>query len=169
MIRMNKPSVDNPLASAVARAHAVYEIPDDDLVSEVLLPAMQAADTVDIAVGFFTSQCISQIAPGLVWLIDRDVRCRLLISPELSDEDRDAIDRGVKSVEDTVDAFMLNLLDRADADTIAAHAADCLAFLVAARNAGHSMRPHGTRNVPQEGRGPWRRTASGLPSTVRET
>lgn len=123
---------DLQLVEALEAARPVYEIPDDDLVGEVLIPALAAADTVDIAVGFFTSQCLAQIAPGLAGLIDRGVQCRLLVSPEITDEDRDAIERGLTAPEKVLDDFMLNLIARADADPIAAHAADCLAYLVAA-------------------------------------
>ena len=53
---MNDPQLVDALKSALP----VYEIPDDDLVGEVLIPALAAADNVDIAVGFFTSQCLAQ-------------------------------------------------------------------------------------------------------------
>ena len=123
---------DLQLIDALETARPIYEIPDDDLVGEVLIPALAAADSVDIAVGFFTSQCLAQIAPGLAGLIDRRIRCRLLVSPEISDEDRYAIERGLTAPEQVLDNFMLNLIAQADADPIAAHAADCLAYLVAA-------------------------------------
>jgi superfamily II DNA or RNA helicase/HKD family nuclease len=123
---------DVRLFDALEVARPVYEIPDDDLVGEVLIPALAAADSVDIAVGFFTSQCLAQIAPGLADLIDRRVKCRLLVSPEITDEDRDAIDRGLSAPEEVLDSFMLHLIAQADADPISAHAADCLAYLVAA-------------------------------------
>ena len=123
---------DLQLVDALETALPVYEVPDDDLVGEVLIPALAAADSVDIAVGFFTSQCLAQIAPGLAGLINRGVHCRLLVSPEISDEDRNAIEQGLSNPEDVLDEFVLNLIARADADPISAHAADCLAYLVAA-------------------------------------
>ena len=123
---------DLQLVDALEGALPVYEIPDDDLVGEVLIPALAAADSVDIAVGFFSSQCLAQIAPGLAGLIDRGVHCRLLVSPEISEEDRNAIEQGLSDPEDVLNEFMLNLIARADADPISAHAADCLAYLVAA-------------------------------------
>jgi superfamily II DNA or RNA helicase/HKD family nuclease len=123
---------DLPIVEALKLVRPIYEIPDDDLVGDVLIPALAVADAVDIAVGFFTSQCLAQIAPGLAGLIDRGVRCRLLISPEISEDDRAAIERGLTTPEEALDDFMVNLISRADADPISAHAADCLSYLVAA-------------------------------------
>jgi len=120
------------LREALDSVESVYEIPDDDLVGEVLIPALVAADAVDIAVGFFTSQCLAQIAPGLAALINRGVRCRLLVSPEISEEDRDAIERGLTEPEQVLDNFMLGLITDAGANPLSKHAADCLAYLVAA-------------------------------------
>lgn len=118
------------LPAALAGVHPVYEIPDQDLVGEVLIPGLAAATAVDIGVGFFTSHCLSQIAPGLVSLIDRNVKARLLVSPELSSEDRDAIERGLRDPASVIDSFMIELL-RQPSDALGAHAADCLAYLVA--------------------------------------
>lgn len=123
---------DLDLMDALKAARPIYEIPDDDLLGEVLLPALAAADAVDIAVGFFTSQCLAQIAPGLAGLVNRGVRCRLLVSPEISDEDRDAIERGLTAPEEVLEKFMLNIFTGADDDPVASHAVDCLAYLVAA-------------------------------------
>jgi superfamily II DNA or RNA helicase/HKD family nuclease len=109
----------------------VYEIPEHDLIGEVLIPALQASTRVDIAVGFFSSHCLAQIAPGLASLLDRDITCRLLISPELSEEDREAIERGITDPETVIERFMVDLLTDPP-EELAGHAADCLAYLVAA-------------------------------------
>lgn len=118
------------LSAAVANVRPVYEIPDHDLIGDVLIPGLAGATAVDIGVGFFTSHCLSQIAPGLVSLIDRHVKARLLVSPELSREDRDAIERGLRDPAAVIDSFMIELL-REPNDALGAHAADCLAYLVA--------------------------------------
>ena len=120
----------NQLEDSFSDIHPVYEIPDDDLVGEVLIPALSLADTIDISVGFFSSHSLSQIAPGLASLIERDITCRLLVSPEISREDRDAIERGTLDPGTAVDGFMIDLL-REPTDALASHTADCLAFLIA--------------------------------------
>ena len=43
----------------------LYEIPVDDLVGDVLIPAMRASKEVRIAAGFFSSHCFAQISAGL--------------------------------------------------------------------------------------------------------
>jgi superfamily II DNA or RNA helicase/HKD family nuclease len=121
---------NNKLVTKLSDARSGYEVPDDDLVNEVLVPALQNADRIDIAVGFFSSHCISQIAPGLASLIDRKVSCRLLVSPEISAEDRDAIDRGLREPKIVIDRFMVDLFQEPP-DALSAHTADCLAFLIA--------------------------------------
>lgn len=121
---------ENPLMARLAKVRPLYEVPENDLIGEVLVPALETADRVDIAVGFFSSHCISQIAPGLASLIDREITCRLLVSPELSEEDREAIERGLREPEAVIDAFMVDLL-REPSEALVAHTADCLAFLLA--------------------------------------
>lgn len=118
------------LEDALATVRPVYEIPDHDLVGEVLVPGLQVADRVEIAVGFFSSHCLSQIAPGLASLIERKVTCRLLVSPELSEEDREAIERGVSDPASVLDAFMVRLFSEPP-EALAGHTADCLAYLIA--------------------------------------
>ena len=80
------------LAEKLAEAAEVYEIPDDDLVGEVLIPAMSTATTVRVGAGFFSSMCFGQIAPGLAKFITSSKEpLRLLISPVVSAEDQRAI------------------------------------------------------------------------------
>ena len=124
------PASEVSLVRAFAEVRPGYEIPEQDLVGEVLNPAMKVTETLDIGVGFFSSHCLSQIAPGLASLIDRDITCRLLVSPELSEDDRQAIERGISEPEAVLDSFMVAMF-REPPDALAAHTADCLAYLVA--------------------------------------
>jgi superfamily II DNA or RNA helicase len=107
-----------------------YEIPSDDLVGEVLIPAMQCAQEVRIGSGFFSSHCFAQIAPGLAAFLAHDGPLRLLASTELSAEDRDAIERGVTEPQLVIERFAIQLLEDASS-CLTAHTADCLACLVA--------------------------------------
>ena len=47
------------LRAALAQVDAVYETPDDDLVGEVLVPAMANEDEVRIASGYFSSRSLA--------------------------------------------------------------------------------------------------------------
>lgn len=123
-------------AGALPEVDPSYEIPDDDLVGEVLVPGMRVATDVRIGAGFFTSGCLAQVAPGLAAYICRDdgTMLRLLISPELSAEDRDAIERAVRAPADVVNEAMARLFEDAalSPTCIVRHAVDCLAYLLAA-------------------------------------
>lgn len=113
---------------------AVYDVPTDDIASELLIPGMRVSRLVRIMVGFFNSRSFAQLAPGLAAFIDgTNAPLQLLLSPNLSDEDRDAINRAlIDPGEVALDAFT-RLFEgaRVSESSIAAHAADCLAYLVA--------------------------------------
>src|SRR5262245_45742370 len=102
------------LADALADVMPDYEIPTDDLVGEVLIPAMTHAEEVRIGAGFFSSQCLAQVAPGLGSYIARDGVVRLLASTSLSPEDRDAIERGLLDPQEATRGFQLALLEERD-------------------------------------------------------
>ena len=112
----------------------VYEIPDDDLVGEVLIPAMRSSDEVRIAVGFFSSRCLAQIAPGLAEFINASKgTLSLLVSPELSEADQAAIRRGVLEPQAVLQESMKRLFEQArlSESAVERHTASTLAFLVA--------------------------------------
>lgn len=120
---------------ALASALPSYEIPDDDLVGEVLIPALKHADAVWIAAGFFSSRCLAQIAPGLAIFLRRPrAGLRLLASPEIAFEDRAAIDEGLRSPEKVLDSRIVQLLTEAETSgsEVEQHCVRCLAYLVAA-------------------------------------
>ena len=115
---------------------AAYELPIDDLIGEVLIPAMRSSGEVRIAVGFFSSRCLAQIAPGLADFVnDSEGTLKLLVSPELSEEDQYAIKQGTSNREAVVQESMTRLFEEArlSASAIERHAANTLAFLVAAK------------------------------------
>ena len=123
------------MREALKGALEVYEIPDDDLVGEVLLPAMTHADEVRVGAGFFSSHCLAQIAPGLAaYLEGEDRRLELMISPVISEEDREAIEQAVTTPEEVVKAYADLLFEEARLSQVCMvrHAVQCLAYLVAA-------------------------------------
>ena len=111
-----------------------YEIPDDDIVGEILNPALRSADHARVAAGFFTSRCLAQIAGGLAAFInDSDAILDLMVSPEISDEDREAIQRGIREPEVVVEEALERLFSEArlSDSAVERHTVDTLAFLVA--------------------------------------
>ena len=124
-----------PLIEAMSKAEPLYQIPEDDLVGEVLIPAMAVADEARIGAGFFSSRCLAQIAPGLAeFLANPDRQLSLLISPEISEEDRDALERGTRSPEQVIREAEQRLFTDASlsASGLVQHTLDCLAYLIAA-------------------------------------
>ncbi|MFF3765891.1 DEAD/DEAH box helicase family protein [Streptomyces sp. NPDC001922] len=126
--------MNEQLIAALRRAHPIYEIPEDDLIGEVLIPAIKVSDDVRIAAGFFGSQCLAQIAPGLADFLRRDTgTLQLLISPAVDATDLAAMERGVRSPEQVIEAALDRLLDEAalSEHALVHHTLECLSYLVA--------------------------------------
>jgi superfamily II DNA or RNA helicase len=126
----------SPLEAVLAEAQPLYEIPGDDLVGEVLQRAMAVSSTARVGAGFFSSHCLAQIAPGLAAFIeDTTAPLQLLISPDISGEDRAAIDRGLKTPDEVVDEAMRTLLTdaRLSSSAVVQHTLACLSYLIAAQ------------------------------------
>lgn len=114
---------------------ALYEVPRDNIASEVLIPGMRVATRVRIMAGFFSSQSFAQLAPGLAAFIEGDNEpLEMLISPRISAEDRDAIGRAINDPVKVANETMILLFEeaRASQSAIAAHVVDCLSYLIAA-------------------------------------
>jgi superfamily II DNA or RNA helicase len=113
---------------------AFYEVPRNDIASDLLIPAMKVADRVRIMAGFFSSNAFAQLAPGLAAFINSDNQpLELLVSPNISDDDREALRRALANPAEVAEQAMLRLFEgaRASESAIAAHVVDCLAYLVA--------------------------------------
>ena len=121
-------------SDALEHISPLYQIPDQDLVGEVLVPAMRLCDEIRIEAGFFSSRCLTQIAPGLAAFInDTTGVLRVLASPEISEEDREAIRNGLRSPQDVLEDTMAKLFENArlSRSAVEHHAVDTLAYLVA--------------------------------------
>ena len=117
-----------------AQIRPAYEIPDDDLVGEVLVPAMRMCDELRIGAGFFSSRCLAQIAPGLaVFVNDTRNTLRLMVSPAISREDQDAIRRGICEPQTVLNEAIERLFEKArmSESAIERHTVETLAYLVA--------------------------------------
>ena len=95
---------------------------------------MRTSDEVRVGAGFFSSRCLAQIAPGLAtFLNDTQGTIHLMVSPEISDEDRDAIRKGVSEPEvvlqETIERLFVGA--RLSKSAVERHVVDTLAYLVA--------------------------------------
>ena len=107
----------------------IYFLPKDPFSEEVLIPAFRISEKVDCMMGFFSSEALSTLAPGLAAFINSSkFSFRLIISPFLRNEDLEAIENGVRSPEDIakelVEPFIIT------DDLLQQHTLKCLSYLI---------------------------------------
>ena len=107
----------------------LYILPTDPLAEEVLIPGFKNADTVDCMVGFFTSDVLASLAPGLAtYICATENSFRLIVSPLLRSEDQAAIKDGVRSEEEVAGKILDELI--ITEDVIQQHTLRCLSWLL---------------------------------------
>jgi len=107
----------------------LYFLPQDSLAEEVLIPGFRAAVKVDCMVGFFSSEVLAALAPGLATYISRSQdRFRLIISPLLRPEDLAAIEDGVRSAESVAHEILDTIV--VTEDLLQQHTLKCLSHLL---------------------------------------
>jgi len=110
-------------------ARPLYMLPADPLADEVLIPGFQLAEKVDCMVGFFSSQVLASLAPGLAAYIgSSDNSFRLIISPLLRAEDQAAIEEGLRSSQEVAEKIIEELT--VTEDLIQRHTLKCLSWLL---------------------------------------
>ena len=115
---------------ALSKVKPLYILPRDDVVGDVICPAMAAAQRVDIMMGFFSSQSFAEIAPGLAAFLNNSTEgLRLIISPYVTEEDQKALREGLLKSSDLATRTMGQMLP--DAEELANHTLQCLAWLIA--------------------------------------
>ena len=107
----------------------LYILPKDPLLEEVLIPCFRTSILVDSMMGYFSSEALADLAPGLATFIrSHDGVLRLVISPYLSESDREAIRDSVASIQDTVEPLLKELF--ITSDYIQEHTLKCLTWLL---------------------------------------
>ena len=122
----------NRTLRSLAGVRPLYMLPADALAEEVLIPGFQAADTVDCMVGFFSSEVLASLAPGLATYISSSENSfRLIVSPILRAEDQRAIEDGLKSAEEMADRILEELI--VTEDLLQRYTLKCLSWLLRKR------------------------------------
>jgi len=114
---------------------ALYTVPLDDFVGEVMIPALQAARSVDCMMGFFNSTAFVSLAPGLAAFLNRPAgELRVIASPAVSAEDEEAMRQGVEAPRDVLARATERLFVAAEVNesALVRHQYDCLAYMLAA-------------------------------------
>ncbi len=107
----------------------LYMLPTDPLAEEILIPGFQTASKVDCMVGFFSSEVLASLAPGLATYISCSQNSfRLIISPLLRADDQAAIEDGLISVEEVADRILEELI--VTEDLLQQHTLKCLSWLL---------------------------------------
>ena len=116
--------------SALKDTRPLYFLPADDLAEEVLIPAFVSCNKAACMVGFFSSEALSVLAPGLASYISKSVETlRLIVSPFINDEDRQAIEAGLRSSDDVAAGALSEML--ITEDVLRQHTLRCLSYLLA--------------------------------------
>ena len=107
----------------------LYILPDDPVTEEVLIPCFQSTAQVDCMMGFFSSEVLVSLAPGLATFINYSQGSfRLIISPLLRPEDKGAIEEGITSPEDIAGTVLKDII--ITEDLVEQHALKCLSWLL---------------------------------------
>lgn len=109
----------------------LYLLPDDPFAQEVLIPGFSASSAVECMMGFFSSDVLASLAPGLATFINSsEGQFRLIISPVLRPNDLEAIREGQLAAEaivaDSLNSFLVT------EDFVQKHTLKCLAWLIRA-------------------------------------
>ncbi len=107
----------------------LYMLPEDPVTEEVFIPCFQSSAQVDCMVGFFSSEVLVELAPGLATFINQSrERFRLIVSPLLRTEDKIAIEEGMTSPEDIARSILEDIV--VTEDLIEQHTLKCLSWLL---------------------------------------
>ncbi len=114
---------------SLGSARPLYMLPADPFAEEVLIPGFRAADSVDCMTGFFSSEVLASLAPGLAtYIAGSQNSFRLVVSPLLRAEDKAAIEDGLKSAEEVADKILEELI--VTEDLLQRYTLKCLTWLV---------------------------------------
>ena len=84
-----------------------YRSPRDDIVNDFYVPLLKEATLYKRSVGFFSSSSFIEISYGLSKLISNQGTIQLIVSPHLSEEDIEAINKGYEIRENVIERAML--------------------------------------------------------------
>ena len=117
------------MIQSLRNVRPLYVLPADPLAEEVLIPGFQRAQTVNCMIGFFSSEALASLAPGLATYITATRNSlRLIVNPILRSGDLAAIQEGLRS-NDAIATDILDDLFLAE-DLLQRHTLTCLSWLI---------------------------------------
>lgn len=80
---------------------------ENSILNKFYIPVLKKSKLYKRSVGYFTSNVLIKISEGIEGLVENNGKMKLLISPQISNEDKDAISKGYKLKEDVVRESLL--------------------------------------------------------------
>ena len=87
-----------------------YRSPRDDIVNEFYIPLLKESCLYKRSVGFFSSSSLLEISYGIANLINNNGKIQLIASPNLSEEDIEAINKGYEVRENIIERALLQYI-----------------------------------------------------------
>lgn len=88
-----------------------YRSFENDVVTDFYIPVLQKSKRYDRAVGYFSSGALIEITRGLSGLFKNNGVIRLIVSPNLSEEDIEAIAYGYKNKSEVIESRIVSIFD----------------------------------------------------------
>lgn len=114
----------------------IYILPKDknQLIDKLFVPALKSALRYDCMTAFFHPSALKQLAYGLTSFINnKPSTMRLLISPYLNDEVKDAINCGYSESKESIAKYLENIYGEIliNENSLIKHTMQCLSYLIA--------------------------------------
>lgn len=87
-----------------------YRIPRDNIVKEMYIPLLKKAVSYKRSVGYFNSSTLIEQSIGIAHLINNDGKIYFIVSPNLSEEDIDAINKGYEVRDNIIEQALLKYI-----------------------------------------------------------
>ena len=87
-----------------------YRSPRDNIVTDFYIPLLKEASLYKRSVGFFSSSSLLEISYGIAKLVNNNGKILLIASPNLSQEDIEAINKGYELREDVIERALLRYI-----------------------------------------------------------
>ena len=87
-----------------------YRSPRDNIVSDFYIPLLKESVLYKRSVGFFSSSSLLEISYGITNLINNNGKIQLIASPNLSEEDIEAINKGYELRENIIERVLLQYI-----------------------------------------------------------
>jgi len=108
-----------------------YRSPENDVVQELIVPALFCSKVYKRSVGFFSSTSLIEMTKGIAELVKNNGKIQVVASPKLSDEDIKAIRTGYEKRTAVIEQRLLCEFDSEETDYFRCARLNLLANLIA--------------------------------------